>query len=81
MDAGGAAGFVDLLVGGGGVGVLEVVHEGFVEKDGVLRHDADVPAERVDGDVFHVVAVDLDASVTEIIEAEEKAEDCGFAAA
>ena len=48
----------ELLVGGVGVGVAQVVADRLVEEVRVLRHDTDRRAQRVEREVAHVVAVD-----------------------
>lgn len=46
MDVGGGGGQLHLLVGGGDAAVADVVADGVVEEDGVLRHHADVGPDR-----------------------------------
>lgn len=46
MDVGGGGGQLHLLVGGGDAAVADVVADGVVEEDGVLRHHADVAPDR-----------------------------------
>lgn len=81
VDAGGAAGIEDHFVGGVRVGVFQIVHDRFVKEDSVLRDDANVLAERVDSDVTHVLAVDLDGALLDVVETEEEPEDGCLAAA
>lgn len=46
VDVGGGGGQLHLLVGGGDAAVADVVADGVVEEDGVLRHHADVGPDR-----------------------------------
>ncbi len=51
-------GLLELLVGRVGPREAQVVAHGAVEEVGVLRDDADGPAERREAEVAHVVAVE-----------------------
>ena len=81
VDAGCAAGCVDFFVCGALVGVLQVVHQGLVEHIAVLRYDADVPSQGVNGDVLYILTIDQNSAGVGVVVAEEHAEDCGLAAA
>ena len=61
----GAVGNVRLSVG-------DVVAHGVVEQDGVLGDDADLPPQRGQRDVAHVVAVDQDAAAAHVEEARDQ---------
>ena len=74
----------DELVGlgrlGGGDDVVEgrignaegdVVPDRVGEQEALLEDDTDLPAERVEGDVAHVGAVDADTAVLHVVEAGE----------
>ena len=55
--------------------VRDVVVHGVREQEAVLEHDADVAAERVEGDVAYVDAVDGDRAVLHVVEAGEQQAD------
>ena len=58
VQADGAAGLVDLLVGGVGTSERHVRPHRAREQERLLRHDAELPAERLERDVAEVVSVD-----------------------
>src|SRR5262249_37040186 len=72
---------LDLLAVGAGAAIGDVVADRVVEEDGVLRHDADGPADAVLRDVPQVLAVDADGTALDVVEAEEKTRDRRLAAA
>lgn len=72
VDAGGPTGLRQLLVGGGGAGVGQVLAHGLVEEVGVLGHHADGLAQRALGEVAHVVAVDAHGAGGHVVEAGEQ---------
>lgn len=81
VDAGGAAGVEDHFVGGFRIGVFQIVHDSFVEEDGVLGDDANVLAEGVDSDVAHVLAVNFDGTLLDVVESEQEPQNGCLAAA
>ena len=68
-------GGLDLRAAGRGVAVADVGLDRAVEEDGVLRDDADRPAERVLRHAAHVLLVDEDDARVDVIEAKEEARD------
>lgn len=72
MDVSSLARLIDILLGGVGVGILQVVHDGGVEQHRVLRHNTNVPPEAVNLEVPEVVPVDGDRAVLDVVEAEEQ---------
>ncbi len=59
----------------------DVVANGAAEKRGLLQNDADLGAQAVDGHVAHVVAVDRDRAIADVIEARNEIDDRRLAAA
>ena len=59
----------DLVVGGARPGEGDVVAHGAHEEERLLGDDAELPAQRVDGDVAQVVAVDRDLAARRVVEA------------
>ena len=76
MNACGTAGIVDLVISSIDVCVLEIVHEAFVEEDSILGYNTYVTSQSIDGDIFDIMPIDLDASSNEVVEAIEQTEDC-----
>ena len=72
VDLGGAAGGDDLLEARVRARHAEVVVDGAGEEDGLLRHDAEGLAQLVRREVAQVAAVELDAAVARLIEAEQE---------
>ncbi len=68
--------FPDLVIGGIGTGEGDVVAEGPGEEERLLRHDPELPAERVDLDVFDVVPVDQDPTLGRVVEAGDQLGHC-----
>src|SRR5258706_7495878 len=61
--------------------VGDVVEDGVVEEDGVLRDDADRLAQARLRDIAQVLAVDADGARIDVVEAEQEARDRRLAAA
>ncbi len=61
--------------------VGDVVAHGVVEEDGLLRDLRDLAAQRAEGELAHVVAVDEDASGSHVEEARDEIDEGGFARA
>src|SRR5262249_35532145 len=61
-----------------GPAIADVVTDRVVEQHGVLRHDADCPAQAVLGDAADVLAVDLDHAGIDIPKAEDQPGDRRF---
>ena len=72
MRLGGARGGLDLLVGGVGPAVGDVVPQRVGEQEALLEHHADLGAERGERDVAHVVAVDPHGPVLRVVEPREQ---------
>ncbi len=72
---------LDALVGRVGLGERDVGGDGVVEEERVLEHDADGTAQRVQGNVAHVDAVEDDASAVDVVEPRDQAGDGRLAAA
>ena len=66
---------LDVGVGRVGAAVRDVGAHGVGEEEGVFEHDADLVADRVEGDVAHVGAVDADGAVLHVVEAGEQEAD------
>ena len=69
---GAAGGFGDLVVGGLGPAIADVVANGAMEERGVLRDDADLRAQAFLRDLGDVLAVDEDATPLEVVEAQQQ---------
>ena len=63
---------LELVVGGVGPGVEQVVADRGVEQVGLLGDHADDLAERREGDPPDVVAVDLDGAGIDVVEARDR---------
>lgn len=63
------------------IAVVDVVQDGVVEQNGVLRHDAQRFTQRAQRDVEDVCVVDEDPARCGIVETEQKTHDRRFAAA
>jgi hypothetical protein len=70
-----------LVVGGVGPAVAQVVPDGRVEQVGLLRHDADRAAERGQRQVADVVAVELHAAGVDVVQARHEVGGGGLACA
>ena len=73
--------FDDLLAGGTGLAVGDVVRHRAAEQIHVLLDDADVLAQALEGDVLDVLPVDEDAAAGHIVEAGDKVAQGRLAAA
>jgi hypothetical protein len=71
----------DLVLGGPGMAVGDVVADGSAEEHGFLQNEGNVFAEFVKLVILNVHAVDLDASGVSVVEAGDEAYDGGFPAA
>src|SRR5438034_648416 len=80
-DFGGFGGGDDLVHGGLGVAVADVVEDAVVEEEGFLLDEGEVAAELVAANISQVVGVECDNSRCGVVEAEEEIEDGGFAGA
>lgn len=65
---------VDVLLGGVGVGVQQVVHDGGIEQDRVLWNHTNVPSEAVDLQIPDIMPINSDRAVLDIVEAEQQLE-------
>ncbi len=63
IGVGKADGGLHFLVGGLRPPKADVFHHGGAEQEGILQHDADLPAQRLGGHIAHIDAVDLDRAV------------------
>ena len=72
MGESGAGRGLDLLLRNMGLAVGDVVAHRVVEQHRFLRDDADLRAQRGEGDVAHIVAVDQDASGGHVEEARDQ---------
>ena len=59
----------------------DVVHDRVAEQEGVLQHDADLPAQAGARHIAHVEAVDRTAPPRHIVEARDQVDDGGLAGA
>ena len=64
-----------------GLAVADVVGHGIVEQESILRHDADLGAQRGQLQIAHVLAVDADGARGHIVEARHQVRQRGFARA
>jgi len=67
-----AGGFFDFRFGCVGAAEEDVVVDGVVEKEGVLRDDADVFAQRIMRDATEVVSVEAESATLRVVEAEDE---------
>lgn len=81
VGLGGAGGGLDLLVGGVGPPVGDVGPDRVGEEEAVLRYEADGGAQRLQGQVAHVVAADADGAAGRVVEPGHQERDGGLAAA
>src|SRR5690606_35544076 len=77
----GAGGALDFWKGGGGLSVGDVVEDGVIEEERILKHDADMPSEGTLSERAQVLAIQQDASFPRIIEAHEECHQRGLAGA
>jgi len=70
----------DLLEGGAGLRVADVVGDAHLEEQGLLEHDAELPAHARLRDVLHVDAVDPHGALLHVVEAHEQRENRRLAA-
>ena len=68
VDVGGPGRLEDLLLGGVGAAVGDVVADGAAEEPGVLQHHPEVLAQGAAGDLRDVAAVEGDAAAVELVE-------------
>ncbi len=78
---GGAGGGADLLLAGLGVPVGDVGADGVGEEERILGHQSDGGAQRVVGQLAHVVAADADGAAVGVVEAGQEERDGGLAGA
>ncbi len=79
VDARDAAGVEELLFGRVGVGEHHILANGAVEEEGLLQHDAKLPAIAVEPDRREVDAVDGDQARVRRMEAADEGDDGGLA--
>lgn len=79
MYASSPASFVYVFLSGIRLGIHEVVHECVVEKNRILRDDAELTAQTCNGNVAHVHAIYLDAAGINVVKPEEQFQDGGLA--
>lgn len=72
---------LNLLPRGIRVPVLQVVEDRVIEKDAILRYDANVLPKAIECEVFQVLAVDLNGTFVRIKQSEEQVHYCGLAEA
>ena len=75
----GAGGGLHLGVGGVRPAVGDVLADGAAEQGGLLQHDADLPAQRLQRGVADVGAVDGDAAGGDVVEARDQVDDRALA--
>lgn len=81
MDVGSFASLEDIGLRGVGLGVAEVVHDGCVEQDGVLRDDTNMLSKAEQRKVTDIMSINSDRSAVNVVESEEKFQTGGLAAA
>lgn len=69
-----AGGFFDLFACGVGASEKDVVVDGVVEKKGVLRDDADMPAQGIERDAAEIASVEAHGTAVRIVEAQNQRE-------
>lgn len=72
---------LDLLIRCAQPSISDVVHDVAVEERRLLRYDAHFLPQALELDVSQLLVVDEDSTPGGLVEAEEEAEDCRFAAA
>ena len=81
VDVGGPGGGLQLLLGRVGLAVQQVAADRRVEQVRLLRDHADHVADRLERDLPHVDAVDLDGALLHVVEAGHQVRDRGLAGA
>jgi len=81
MREGRARGMFYLLARGSGFADEEVIEDGIVEKNGLLRDDGNVAPEIGDAQVADVMAIDFDCAMADFIEARHEVSESRFARA
>ena len=71
----------DLLSRGVGLAVGDVLPDGRAEQHGILQHEADLIAQRLQRVAANVAAVDAHLSAQRVVEAGDEADQRGLAAA
>src|SRR6266511_1713862 len=74
----GGGGGDQVVVGGVGLGVAQVLRDRGVEQEGVLEHHAQLRSPRLEGDLAQVGAVDEDPAGLGVVEAGDQGGDRGF---
>ena len=72
---------LDFLAAGFGAAISDVVADGIIEQDGILRHDTDLAVQAGLGDRTQVLPVDADRAGVHVIKPEQQPPDGGFARA
>jgi hypothetical protein len=72
MDRRGARCPLHRLVAGVRLGVQQVRADGVVEQVRLLRHEADDPSERYEGQLADIDAVDLDGALLDVVQARDE---------
>jgi len=70
MDICSFASVEDIGLRGIGVGVTEVVHDGCVEQDGVLRDDTNILSQTEQGKVTDIMSINSDRSAVDVVKSE-----------
>ena len=70
MDVGSFASVEDIGLRGVGVGVAEVIHDGCVEQDGVLRDDTDMLSQAEQRKVTDIMSINSDRSAVDVVKSE-----------
>ena len=70
MDIGSFASVEDIGLRGVGVGVAEIIHDGCVEQDGVLRDDTDMLSQAEQRKVTDIMSINSDRSAVDVVKSE-----------
>jgi hypothetical protein len=70
VDIGSFASVEDIGLRGVGVGVAEVIHDGCVEQDGVLRDDTNMLSQAEQRKVTDIMSINSDRSAVDIVKSE-----------
>ena len=70
MDVSGFARFEYISLRGVGASVAEIIHDGCVEQDGVLRDDTNVLSQAKQRKVTDIMSINSDRSAVNVVESE-----------
>ena len=71
----------DFVLSGVRAAVADVLPDRATEEDGLLKHNADLPAQRVEAHIAHIMAIQHHLSLTHVVEAGDQIDDGALARA